>query len=144
MPDSGAVDAALVAKLLGDATLMALAPGGVYIDEAVAGVTRFLIVSLIDEHDGPMFNGRAFEDALYLVKYVERSTSSVNARAAAARIDALLDPSGAGGTLTVTGYNLMTMKRDSRLTPMVEVDGVDASIRWQHRGGRYRVMVSPN
>lgn len=144
MPDSGAVDAALVAKLLADAPLRTLAPDGIYIDEAVEGVTRFVIVSLIDEHDEPMFNGRAFEDALYLVKYVERSTSSVNARAAAARIDALLDPNGAGGTLTVTGYSLMTVKRDARLTPQVEVDGVDASIRWQHRGGRYRVMVSPN
>lgn len=145
MPDSGAVDAALVAKLRNDAPLMALIPGGdVYIDEAVPGVTRFVIVSLVEEHDQPMFNERAFEEALYLVKYVEKSTSSVNARAAAARIDALLDPNGAGGTLTVTGYGLMTLTRESRLTPQVEVDEIDAAIHWQHRGGRYRVMVSPN
>lgn len=140
MPDSADVDAALTAKLLGDATLMALAPDGVYVDEAKPGATRFLIVSLADEHDEPMFGGRAVEDGLYLVKYVERSTSSMNAKTAAARIDTLLNY----GTLTVSGYGVMTMRRESRLTPQVEVDGVDASIRWQHRGGHYRIQVSPN
>lgn len=137
MPDSSDVDAALLAKLKGDAALMALATDGVVFDEADKGQTKFVLVSLIDEHDEPMFQGRAFEDALYLVKYVEQGTSGVNAKAAAARIDALLD----GQSLTVAGYTLMTMRRESRIR-VTEVDEIDNDLRWQHRGGRYQVVVS--
>jgi len=140
MSDSSAVDAALVAKLLGDSVLMALMPDGIYLDEAAPGLTRFVIVSLIAESDGLMFGSRAYEDALYLVKAVALSTSGGNVRAAAARIDSLLE----FGTLTVPGYSLMTLRREERVTPQTEIDQVDRSIRWQHRGGRYRVMVSPN
>jgi hypothetical protein len=137
MADSGDIDSALTAKLLADATLMALATDGIYFDEASSGLTRFVIISLVTEFDEPMFLGRAYEDATYMVKYVERGLSSVNAKAAAARIDALLD----GGTLTITGYGLMLMRRESRIR-YLEVDDVDASIRWQHRGGNYRVMAA--
>lgn len=139
MPDSSEIDDALVAKLLNDVTLMALATGGVYIDEAKQNADRFLIVSLITAFDEPMFGKRAYEDATYLVKYVERGTSSVNTKAAAARIDTLLEL----GTLVVTGYNVMVIRRAERIR-YTEVDEIDKSIRWQHRGGRYRVMVSPN
>lgn len=138
MPDSSAVDAALVSKLSADGTLMALATDGVWVDEAPQGSQKFVIVSLVEEVDEQQFGGRAFEDALYLVKFVELSSSSSNAKTAAARIDTLLEQ----GTLTPTGYSLMAMFRESRLSPMVEVDEVDLSIRWQHRGGHYRVVVS--
>lgn len=138
MPDSGAIDAALSAKLQGDATLMALATDGVWADEAPAGKTRFVIFSLVEANDEPMFGLRAFEDATYLVKYVEQSASATNARTAANRIDTLLEQ----GTLAPTGYSLMTMRRISRITPTVEVDEVDTSIRWQHRGGLYQIVVS--
>lgn len=139
MPDSSAVDSALSAKLLGDATLMALATDGVWFDEAPQGKTKFVIISLVEETDTPQFGSRSFEDATYLVKYVEQSSSATNAKAAAARIDVLLE----GGTLAPAGYSLMTMQRLSRITPMVEVDDVDTSIRWQHRGGLYEIVVSP-
>lgn len=139
MPDSSDIDTAIVTKLQNDATLAALMPGGAHIDEAPAGTKpQFVIVSLVDEHDEPMFGARAFEDAVYLVKAVELSTVAVkNIKAAAARIDALLE----NGTLTIAGYGLMTLRRESRVR-MTEVDDVDASIRWQHRGGRYQVVVS--
>jgi hypothetical protein len=135
--DSSDVDNALIAKLGADATLLALMPNGVYLDEAPQGSTRFVIVSLIDEHDAAMFEARAFEDALYLVKAVALSTAGGNVKDAAARIDVLLE----NGTLAIAGYKLMTMSRESRIRS-TEVDEVDGSIRWQHRGGRYRVQVS--
>ena len=138
MPDSSNVDNALIAKLGADSALLALVPNGVYFDEAPAGSTRFVVVSLVDENDEPMFQGRAFEDAQYLVKAVVLNGSGGNAKAAAARIDALLE----GGDLTVTGYSLMSMRRVARVR-YTEVDEQDSSIRWQHRGGRYRVMASP-
>lgn len=137
MPDSSDIDNALVAKLGADATLLALMPNGVYVDEAPANSTRFVIVSLVDEHDEPQFGSRSFEDALYLVKAVALSTTAGNVKAAAARIDALLE----GATLTVTGYTTMVVQRESRVR-YTEVDDDDQAIRWQHRGGRYQVQMS--
>lgn len=145
MADSSDIDNALIAKLGADAGaggLLTLMPNGVYFEEAPAGSRRFVIVSLVIEHDVAQFGGRAFEDALYLVKAVGLDTKAnplpANAmKDAAARIDALLED----GTLTVSGYTLMTIHREERLR-MTEVDGADSSIRWQHRGGRYRVQVA--
>jgi hypothetical protein len=138
MSDSSDIDLALVTKLQNDATLAALMPDGTYMDEAPDGKRQFVIVSLVDAHDEPIFGARAFEDALYLVKAVELSTvTPKNIKAAAARIDVLLEQ----GTLTIAGYGLLTMRRDSRVR-LTEVDGVDPSIRWQHRGGRYQVVTS--
>jgi hypothetical protein len=147
MADSSDVDQALVTKLQADAALAALMPAGafVFVDEAPPDSTQFVIVSLVDAHDEPIFGGRAFEDAVYLVKVVELSTVAVkNSKAAAARIDVLLDPQPplAPATLTIAGYGLMVLRRVGRVR-MTEVDGVDSSIRWYHRGGRYQVMVAP-
>lgn len=137
MPNSRAIDAALTARLLGDGTLMALLPDGVYFDEAKQGATRFAIVSLIDEEDIGVFGGRAIEDGLYLVKAVALGTSGVDIGTAAARIDVLLE----NQALTASGYTGMTVFREGRVR-VTEVDDVDPSIRWQHAGGRYRVHMS--
>jgi hypothetical protein len=138
MADSSDIDNALVAKLGADATLLALVPNGVYIDEAPAGATRFVIVSLVDEADVGRFGGRAIEDALYQVEARMLSTvAGANVKAAAARIDALLEQ----GTLTVSGYSLMALFRESRIR-LTEVDAADPSIRWLRRGGNYRLVVS--
>lgn len=145
MPDASDVDAALVSALLGDPALMALAPDGVFMDEAGASMvtggdaTRFVIVSLVDHYDEPMFGGTAFEDALYLVKYVALSTAGGNPKAAAARIHALLHLTR---DLTIPGYGVLVLRRRSRIR-LTDVDQVDPSIRWWHRGGRYQVLVAP-
>lgn len=137
MADSSDIDSALVAMLAGDATLTALLPGGVYIDEAPPGSTRFVIVSLVDEADDAVFGQRAIEDALYLVKAVALSTAGADLKAAAARIDALLED----GVLTVAGYTPMALFREARIR-LTEVDQLDPSIRWFHRGGHYRAQQS--
>ena len=137
MPDSSLIENAVIAKLLADGTLMALVPDGVYFDEAAAGKQRFVIVSLIDEHDEPQFGGRSYEDTLLMVKAVMLSSAGGNIQAAAARIDTLLE----GGTLTAAGYALMTLARESRIRA-TEVDEADSAIRWQHRGGNYRLVMS--
>ncbi len=135
--DSGAIDAALVTLLLNDATLMALCPDGIFWEEAAQNAKRFVIVSLIDEHDEPMFGGRAWEDALYLVKAVALNSSGASVRSAAARIDVLLEDQ----VLTASGFTWMTMHREARIR-LAEVDAIDPSIRWSHMGGRYRVQMS--
>jgi hypothetical protein len=137
-PDSSLVDDALVTKLLNDAQLKNLMPDGVFWDEANAGSKKFVIVSLIDEADEATFKkGRSIEDSLYLVKAVCLGSTGANIRAAAKRIDALLEDQ----PLTIEGYELMTMHRESRIRS-TEVDEIDPAIRWQHRGGRYRVQVA--
>lgn len=137
MPDSSAIDNALIALLGADATLLALCPNGVYFAESPPGSTRFVIVSLVDEDDIQMFGARAFEDTLYLVKAVMLSTAGGDIKAAAARIDALLEQQ----TLTVPGYGISTMHRESR-ERSTEVDDLDPALRWLHRGGMYRVVAS--
>jgi hypothetical protein len=137
MPDSGALDAALSQRLLSDANLASLMPDGVYFDVAGHGPTRFVIVSLIVESDIGMFNGRAFEDGLYLVKAVALDTTGANVRSAAARIDTLLH----NQALDVTGYGQVSLTRVARVR-YTEVDQ-DHDARWQHRGGHYRMMASP-
>lgn len=140
MPNSAAIDAAIVAKLLADTGaggVMTLLPDGVFFDEAKQGATRFVIVSLVDEFDEAVFGGRAIEDALFLVKAVVQSTTGANADTAAARIDALLEDQ----PLTASGYTWMTVHREERVR-VNEVDDINPAIRWQHRGGRYRVQMS--
>lgn len=137
MADSSDIDNALIAKLGGDSTLLALCPNGVYMDEAPVGATRFVVVSLVEEQDEPMFAERALEDARYLVKAVMLSTAGGNIKSAAARIDALLEQQ----PLTVNGYNVSCLRRDSRVR-QTEVDDVDVQIRWFHRGGIYQVVAA--
>lgn len=139
MPDSSDVDQALVDLLRADATLAALMPDGVWIDEADAGLEQFVIVSLVIGLDAPIFEGRGSEDLVYLVEARELSTVAVkNSEAAAARIDALLEL----GTLTIAGYGFQVMRRIERVRG-TEIDAVDSAIRWSRRGGRYQVVVAP-
>lgn len=150
MPSS-AVTSALINKLLADGPLMALAPDGVFKDVAGASManglnpTRFVIVSRVPGgRDVWEFGRRAFEDGLYLVEArMLSSVAGANVEAAAARIDALLDPQPPQppATLTVAGYGLMEIVREEPIES-TEFDDVDSSIQWNRCGGRYRVMVA--
>ena len=139
MADPAEVDAAIVTHLANDATLAGLLPDGVYMDIAPSGKTQFVIVSLVIHEDNYMLGGEAFEKALYLVKAVDKSTSGSIAKAAAARIQTLLQDV----PLTITGYTHMLTQREERVR-YTEVDESEPDTRWQHRGGRYAVFVSPN
>jgi hypothetical protein len=137
-PESSAIDDAIIAQLMADATLEALTPDGVYLSEAPPGSTRFVIVSLVEAMDVAIFGGRAIESALYQVKAVVQATGGGVVQQAAARIDALLEDV----PLTVPGYAWMTTHRVQRLEPTNEPDESDPRISWQHSGGRYRVEMS--
>ncbi len=142
--DGSEIDNAVVALLGSDAALLALLPNGVYLDEAPAGSTRFVIVSLVPSPDTAIFGARAFEEPLYLVKAVGLSVINgvplppTTMKAAAARIDALLED----GTVLVAGYAPITLHRVMRIRAL-EMDDLDPSIRWFHRGGRYQAMGAP-
>ena len=137
MPDTSNIANAIISLLGADATLLALVPNGVYYDEAPPNSTRFVIVSLVEGNDEPMFGARAFEEAQYLVKAVMLSTAAGDIKSAAARIDTLLEQQ----PLTATGYSVTTMRRVEPIR-VTEVDEIDKSIRWYHRGGRYEVVAS--
>lgn len=148
MRDSSDLDAALLAHLGSDPTLLSLCPNGVYFDEAPAGCTRFVIVGLADEVDVPMqgpTGHRAIEDALYTIEARMLSTIGGNIKAAAARLDALLEDyklltPGSPAT-EVPGYAWMSLSREGRVR-LTERDAIDPTIRWFRRGGHYRLMMS--
>jgi hypothetical protein len=112
-------------------------PDGVYMDEAPANAKRFVVVSVVSGFDHAGFGGRLFEDITYLVKAVGLSTVSPNVEEAARRIDQLIEDA----PLTVDGYSWMAACRIERVRT-TEVDDVDPSIRWYHRGGRYTVQFA--
>jgi hypothetical protein len=138
MADSSAIDAALVAVLQGDPTLTSLMPDGVYMDPAPPGLQRYVIVSLVIAEDRAVFGGRAIEDCLYLVKAVTLTTTGLTGiKEAAAQIDTLLEDR----PLVADGYDWMTSHREERVR-YTEIDQFDSTIRWHHRGGRYRVQMA--
>lgn len=138
MPDPSDVDAAIIAKLSGDATLLALMTDGVYMDVSPSGKTKVVIVSMSTHQDEYVFHGSAFEQSTYVVKAVEQSGSGATVKTAAARIHVLLQDVA----LTITGYIHAKTRRSERIR-YTEVDDVNQDIRWQHRGGRYEVVVTP-
>lgn len=135
MSESSAIDQALVARLNADATLRALVPDGVWFDAAPVNAQRFVIVSLVIARDVAQFHRRAIEDVIYLVKAVIRNAS---AEAAADRIDTLLE----NAPLAVAGYSLLMVHRAERVR-YSNPDTTDKTVNWFHRGGRYRVVVTP-
>ena len=141
--DASAIDEALVDLLASDATLRGLLPDGVFFDVAPPQARKFCVVSIVTQVGVPVFGGCAIEDTTYLVKAVcaVDGGGSSAIRQAAARIDDLLDD----GTLAVpAAYGFMACFRDDTdgRVRALEIDDLDKSIRWYHRGARYRVQVS--
>lgn len=135
--DSSDLDAAIVDRLQGDATLHALLPDGVYMDVAPPGAKRVVLVAIFGSEDTGTFGGRAIEAVTYAVWARALSTLQVDMKAAAARIDELLSDPPDG--IEVPGYGYMACYRDE-LAPRirhVEVDQIDASIQFLNRGGHY-------
>jgi hypothetical protein len=137
IPNSSAIDQAIIGVLLADPTLAAILPDGVYVDVAAPKATRFVIVSIVTADDEPIFGGRGFEDVLYLIKAVVLQSTGADIFAAAHRIDELLEDQ----PLTIPGYTHMVTCRETRIR-YTEPDDVDDTIRWLHRGGHYRVQAS--
>jgi hypothetical protein len=144
VPDSSAVDTAVIARLASDATLAALLPGGVHFGLAPQGTTAFALVTIDETADIAVFAAapaarRAIEVITYAVQAVVLTSAMAPATDAAARIDALLEDQ----PLTVAGYGWLSTVRVERLRDPGELDPGDKSVRWQHHGGRYRVQVTP-
>jgi hypothetical protein len=137
-PDLSDVDAALIAYLSADATLMGLLPHGVYWDLATLGATKYCLVSqLAHDDEGTIDAGIAWDRITYLVKGVIQGSSGTEVKQAAHRIYELLQDA----RFPITGYELTLCERTERVR-YVEVEE-STDVRWQHRGGQYEVWVSP-
>ena len=137
--DVAAVDAALLARLAGDAPLAALLPGGVYLDTAPANETRFAIVEHRTHEDVEGFDTALYETFQYRVTARVLETTGVDANAAAYRIHELLEDAPLAA---IAGYAHMTTLRVDRIK-RTEVDAIDNDLHWQHAGGDYEVFMSP-
>lgn len=142
LPDSSAVDEALVQRLETDPDLAALIPDGVSWDVAPPNVTTCITVSLVEAVDDWSFQaaeGSGEERLVYEVLAITMDTSGEDSvRTAAARIHTLLH----GETvLTIAGFDCLAMLRQGRVH-RTRVDLL-SDVRWMQRGGRYQVIVQP-
>jgi hypothetical protein len=131
-PDSSLVEDTLMAFLRNDAALKKLCPDGVWWDAGDEKAKRFIVVSLVNHSDGVVFEGRAFENYLFLVKAVMLSNAGTSVAKAAARIDVLLN----NAVIPVDGFGELALGRESRVRA-TEQDAENSALRWLHRGGRY-------
>lgn len=127
----------MIARLLGDSQLKAICPDGVWWDAGDEKSKRFVVVSLVDHNDVAVFGGRAWEDYLFLVKAVMLNSAGGSVKAAAARIDALLND----WQVAVEDFGHLSMNREARIR-ITEQDSENTAIRWLHRGGRYRAHAA--
>jgi hypothetical protein len=143
MPDPRAIRNALIAKLWADPALMAEVPHGVYYQVPPPGSTRFVIVSQMDATITRAFDGRVFDERLFLVEARILKGSGGNIGTAGARIDALLDPPDQPATLVVPGYTaLARMELDAPLDNTEQEEGVDPEVLWFRAGGQYLVTMT--
>jgi hypothetical protein len=145
MPDTSAIDEAILARLQGDAALLALMPDGVYFDIAAQGKRQFVIVSQLTHEDVDAMTGRPpsiWERPTYLVKAVMVGTSATAVRQAAFRIHELLQgaPQAPAEPLPIVGYALMICHRTERIR-YSEIDA-ETNERWNHRGGHYELWAA--
>jgi hypothetical protein len=136
--NSNEVLVAVMAALAADAALLALMPGGVFFGMSQGPATQFVVVTLETHEDSYQFGGPAFERFVLRVAAVEQAAADLNGDAAQARIYELLQDV----LLTIAGYD-HTLTRRVGFVREIQLDDVDRANRWQHRGGRYEVIVTP-
>jgi hypothetical protein len=128
------LEAALYAKLAGDATLSGLAPGGVWRGVAPVGTTGvFVAFAQVSGVDAYTLKDRATTTYNYLIKAIGPGESATPAWNAAARIDALLNDQ----PLTLSAGSVMSVRRERAMT-MTETDGGE---QYQHAGGYYIIWT---
>jgi len=78
----------------------------------------------------------AYENMVYLVKGVTQDTSPAGCGTIAKEIEAALT----AAPLTISGYGHMLCHREQSVSFVEVIDGV----RYNHRGGLYRLQATPN
>ncbi len=135
--DVRAIAGWLYATLTGDATLMALLPGGV--NDRVIGelANRYpaLVYQLMSARDvRPANKEYVYSNCLYLVKVIDRSESFAAATAAMDRVDGLLD--NTKGTAP-TGEAIVYCQREEQVDQNYLITGVS----YRELGSIFRIWV---
>jgi hypothetical protein len=134
---------ALYGKMAGDTTLTAMLATGatgyskaIYEDSAPEGAAfPFVVFSKSSGVPTEAFGDpSAFENDIWLVKAVDRNTSSDPAEAIQARIVALLNDS----SLSISGATLCYLRRQSD----VEYSEVTDGVKYKHRGALFRLVTT--
>lgn len=76
----------------------------------------------------------ALEEDIWIIKAIDRALSADAADDAAARLDTLLNDA----TLSISGYDLLYLRRQSA----VEYDEDSDGVTYKHSGGQYRVITA--
>ncbi len=133
-----AISAAIYGKLKGGTALTTLLAGGtagIFEDHASedADLPYVIFNHQSGEWSETMGERTRFASIVYQVKAVSGSAWPKEANTIDVQIDALLH----GGTITVTGYGLMRMVRESD----IRYSEVDGNQTFQHVGAFYRLDV---
>ena len=137
---SVAIRRALYGVMAGDTTLNALLgtpPTGfaksLYYQQAPQGA-GFPYVIFQHQAGTPAYAmaERAYENDVWLIKGVDRSTNADPVDTIASRLDALLTD----GTLSISGQTQLYLRRESDVSYQETVDGV----RYLHSGSLFRLM----
>jgi len=131
---SSSLAASLQAVLAADATLLAAAPGGVWVDPAPDGVAQpFVVLEQTFGADAGYGGGGRYSTVTYEVRVVAPASQVATVRTAAARIDALLHDARP----TLTGFRVLGCRRTAPVDVVLE----ETTGRWVQVGGEYTVMV---
>ncbi len=138
MADPDPIRAAIVTRLLATSAVTSLlgAANNVFHRVAPPGARApYVILHRQAETDDWTFAGPALEHDLWMVKGVSRGSSSNAADAIAAAIKTALNDA----PITVTGYALLQLRRQSKIDYGESAEGETH----HHVGGLYRVDVQP-
>lgn len=134
-------DAAIYAKLSGDATLAALLAGGTASPSVFhaqvpenQGFPAVVFNAQAASTPSRTFGAVAWENAVYQVKAIVEGRSAAAAGTIAARIDVLLD----GPALAYTGFTHMGCQRIQEIDYPETAPG---GTRYVHRGALYRLRA---
>lgn len=132
------VDAAIYSSLSGDATLTAIATGGVWRMVAPEGTSgTFIVYQLIGAlNDSHTFKtDQRITSLRYQIKAIQKGNSAVDARSAIARVDVLLNDAA----LSVTPFSLLSCRREAPIPDMLE--RLNNEEVYQHVGVTYLIEV---
>lgn len=131
------LEEALYAKLTSDATLMAIATGGVYNSLAIQSATYPLILfQQIRGTDQYTFTRRVSTQHRYQIKCINEGYDNEPCRAAMERIDTLLTDQ----TLTVTGKTFWMARR---ISEFAYAEPALSGKAYQHVGGDWLIELAP-
>lgn len=133
-----AIGSALYSALNGDATLGSLGMTGVHMDLAPQAASYpFLVFGLVAAQDNYTFGVRSHQETRWQVTAWDEGRSSLRAGRLMDRVDAILTD----GTVTVSGYSTMLVRREEQVATSAERDE-QTGLELRAQRARFVVVVS--